>query len=340
MKQSDVDSADDVGQWTWETSSPRTDMAVEAHELAAQAREALRGVREETEELGDVRISRIHVQNKMGEQVMGKRVGHYVTLDVPKLRRRNPELQSTVSKLFADELGALANIPADAKVLVVGLGNEHVTPDALGPKVVERLFVTRHLFRYFPDVLGEGYRTVSAVSPGVLGVTGIETSEIVQGIVEHVKPDVVIIIDALASRSLERVNASVQISDVGIHPGSGVGNKRKAIDAKTLGCQVIAIGVPTVVDAATIANDAMDLVLSKIRDNSPGNEASMLFDRFTTQEKWQLIRELLDPLGNNLMVTPKEVDEFIDDTAELLARGLNLALHPVMSDEEASQATH
>jgi len=340
MTQRNEDSVDSTGAWTWTSYSPRTDMAVEAHELATKAREALRGVREEIEEKGDVVVSRIHVQNQMGERVMGKRIGHYVTLDVPKLRRRNPELQSMVAQLFADEFSELANIEEGAKVLVVGLGNEHVTPDALGPKVVERLFVTRHLFRYFPDVLGDGYRTVSAVSPGVLGVTGIETSEIVQGIVEHVKPDVVVVIDALASRSLERVNASVQISDVGIHPGSGVGNKRQAIDSETLGCKVIAIGVPTVVDAATIANDAMDLVLNKIRDNVPGNEASLLLDRFSTQQKWQLIRELLEPLGNNLMVTPKEVDEFIDDTAEVLAKGLNLALHAAMSDEEASQATH
>ncbi|MCL6452469.1 MAG: GPR endopeptidase [Alicyclobacillus sp.] len=331
---------DSLSPWSWERASPRTDMAVEARELAEAARQSLRGVREEVEDVGDVRVSRIHVQTRAGERLLGKRMGRYVTLDVPKLRRRDPALQAEVSRLLAAEIRALADLPEGASVLVVGLGNEHVTPDALGPKVVERLFVTRHLFRYVPGALGDGYRTVAAVSPGVLGVTGIETSEIVQGIVEHVEPDVVIVVDALASRSLDRVNASIQISDTGIQPGSGVGNKRKAIDAKTLGCKVYAIGVPTVVDAATIANDAMDLVLSQLRQNAPGNAATELFDRFSSQEKWQLIRELLEPLGHNLMVTPKEVDEFIDDTAEVVAKGLNLVLHPVMNEDTAAQATH
>ena len=322
------------------TYSPHTDMAIEAHELARQAREIIRGVSEESEEVGDVRISRTHVMNKNGEREIGKRVGHYITLDVPKLRRRNPALQAEVSRLFAEELKRMADLKPDSKILVVGLGNEHVTPDALGPKVVERLFVTRHLFNYMPDALGEGFRTVSAVSPGVLGVTGIETSEIVEGIVENVQPDVVIAIDALASMSLNRVNASIQIADSGIHPGSGVGNHRKALNQETLGCKVFAVGVPTVVHAATIANDAMDLVLSQLDESVPGNETTKLFKNFNPQEKWKLIQELLEPLGNNLMVTPKEVDEFIDDTAEVLAKGLNMALHPAITAEEAAQVTH
>ena len=322
------------------TYSPYTDMAIEAHEIARQAREAVKGVREESEDVGDVHISRIHVLNKNGERAMGKQVGRYTTLDVPKLRRRNPQLQAEVARLFAEELGKLAHLDENTKVLVVGLGNEHVTPDALGPKVVERLFVTRHLFRYMPDALGDGFRTVSAVSPGVLGVTGIETSEIVEGIVEHVKPDVVIAIDALASLSLNRVNASIQIADSGIHPGSGVGNHRKALNEETLGCKVFAVGVPTVVHAATIANDAIDLVLTQLNESVPGNQASELFNQLSPQEKWKLIQELLEPLGNNLMVTPKEVDEFVDDTAEVLAKGLNMALHPAITAEEAAQVTH
>ncbi|QSO54847.1 GPR endopeptidase [Alicyclobacillus curvatus] len=322
------------------TYSPYTDMAIEAHEVARQAREVVKGVREESQDVGDVHISRIHVLNKNGERALGKQVGRYTTLDVPKLRRRNPELQAEVSRLFAEELGKLADLDENSKVLVVGLGNEHVTPDALGPKVVERLFVTRHLFRYMPEALGDGFRTVSAVSPGVLGVTGIETSEIVEGIVEHVKPDVVIAIDALASLSLNRVNASIQIADSGINPGSGVGNHRKALNEETLGCKVFAVGVPTVVHAATIANDAIDLVLSQLNESVPGNQASQLFDKFSSQEKWKLIQELLEPLGNNLMVTPKEVDEFVDDTAEVLAKGLNMALHPAITAEEAAQVTH
>ncbi|MCL6594376.1 MAG: GPR endopeptidase, partial [Alicyclobacillus sp.] len=295
--------------------SPRTDLAVEAHELARQQVQQVPGVAEETEEFEGIRVTRVHVQTAQGERALGKRRGHYVTLEIPGLRRRNPELQQRVVEQFSKEFQSLLRMPERGTVLVVGLGNAAVTPDALGPKVVQRLFVTRHLFQYFPNLLGEGYRTVAAVSPGVLGVTGVETSEIVLGIVEHVKPDVVVAVDALAARSLHRVNSTIQIADSGISPGSGVGNQRKALDEQTLGCKVLAVGVPTVVDAATIANDAMELILNQLKRSVPGNGASQIFDQFNPQEKWQMIREVLEPLGNNLVVTSKEIDEFIDDVA-------------------------
>lgn len=331
---------DEDGWGQMDSYSPRTDLAIEAHEMARRRVQTVPGVEEETEEFDGIRVSRVHVQNRQGEQALGKRAGRYVTIEVPGLRRRDPDLQQRVAEQFAKEFERLLDVPEQATVLVVGLGNQQVTPDALGPKVAQKMFVTRHLFQYFPDLLGEGYRTVAAVSPGVLGVTGVETTEVVKGIVEHVQPDLVVAIDALASRSLNRVNATIQISDTGIQPGAGVGNKRKALDEQTLGCKVLAVGVPTVVDAATIANDAMELILTKLKETVPGNGASQIFDHFSPQEKWQLIKEVLDPLGNNLMVTPKEIDEFIDDVAEVVAQGLNLALHPCMTMEDASQLTH
>lgn len=326
--------------WRIDSSySPRTDLAIEAHELAKRANPSVPGVMEESEELEGITVARVKVTNAAGEKAIGKKMGSYITLDVPGMRHRDPRLQDRIVDQLELEFGKMFRLKKRAKVLVVGLGNEHVTPDSLGPKVVERLFVTRHLFDFMPELKTQGYRTVAAVSPGVLGITGIETSEIVKGIVEHVKPDLVIAVDALASRSLSRVNSTIQIADTGISPGGGVGNKRKALDEETLGCPVFAIGVPTVVDAATIANDAMDLVLGQLKESVPNHGAAQLFDQFSDQEKWQMIRELLDPLGNNLMVTPKEIDEFIDDVADVVARGLNLALHPAMAAEE-STVTH
>ncbi len=319
--------------------SPRTDLAVEAHELArgeSANTPEVSGVDQEQWKAEGVEVTRIHVRNQDGAMAMGKPVGHYVTLSAPAMRRHDPEVHTRVAQLLAEELQSLMKLSADARILVVGLGNSHVTPDALGPLVVDRVFVTRHLFEWMPQAVGDGYRVVSAVAPGVLGITGIETGEIIQGIVEHVQPDVVVAVDALASRSLSRVNATVQISDTGIQPGSGVGNKRRALDEPTLGCKVYAIGVPTVVDAATIANDAMELVLRQLRDAVPGNGANAVFDPLSGQDKWHLIRELLEPMENNLMVTPKEVDQFIDDTADVLARGLNMALHPSVSENEAA----
>jgi spore protease len=315
--------------------SPRTDLALEAHELAKRTSPVVPGVEEENEQLEGIRISRVKVTSPAGERAIGKKMGSYITLEAPGMRRRDPKLQDRIVDQLELEFGRILDLPRDASVLVVGLGNEHVTPDALGPKVVERLFVTRHMFDYMPELRQQGYRTVAAVSPGVLGITGIETSEIVKGIVEHVKPDVVIAIDALASRSLSRVNATIQIADTGISPGAGVGNKRKTLDEQTLGCKVYAVGVPTVVDAATIANDAMELVLKQLKASVPNHSVSQLFDQFNGAQKWQMMKEVLDPLGNNLMVTPKEIDEFIDDVADVLARGLNLALHPAMAAEPA-----
>lgn len=322
--------------------SPRTDLAMEAHQLAEKQGRSTNGIEESHEDFDGILVTRVRVRTKVAERRLGKRKGNYITLEAPGLRHRDPELQERVTKVFADELHRLLDVPEDASILVIGLGNEHVTPDALGPMVVEKLFVTRHLFHYMPEVLGDGkgYRSISAVSPGVLGLTGIETSEIVRGIVERIKPDAVIAIDALASRSLTRVNATIQISDTGIQPGAGVGNHRKTLDMETLGIPVIAIGVPTVVEAATIAGDAIELVIQQLRQQVPGNAASALFDQLNAAEKWHLVREVLDPMENNLVVTPKEVDDFMDDVAFVVAKGLNVALHPAMTMSDADLVTH
>lgn len=358
--------------------SVRTDLAVEARELALETKKnifqeenvsQISGVIIKEKEENDIKISFVEITDEGAEEI-GKKPGKYLTLEVIGIREQNTELQHEVEKIFAKEFAhflKMAGIKEDDSCLVVGLGNWNVTPDALGPKVCENLVVTRHLFELQPENVEEGYRPVSAIAPGVMGLTGIETSDIVFGIVEKIKPGFVIVIDALASRSISRVNSTIQISDTGIHPGSGVGNKRKEISKSTLGIPVIAIGVPTVVDAVSITSDTIDYILKHFgRELREGNRpsralapAGLLFGErkklteedlpdekqretflgmigtLPDEEKRRLIHEVLAPLGHNLMVTPKEVDVFIEDMANLIANGLNASLHKKIDQSDS-----
>lgn len=239
---------------------------------------------------------------------------------------------------MSKELAGLVKIDKSMTTLVVGLGNWNVTPDALGPKVVSKLMITRHLRELVPDSIDEEIRPVCAISPGVLGITGIETGEIIRAIVEKIKPNLVICIDALASRRLERVNRSIQIGNTGISPGSGVGNKRMELSQKTLGIPVIAIGVPTVVDAATMANDTIDLVIDEmIKQSKSGTEFYNMLKSIDKNDKQKMIEEVLDPFVGNLMVTPKEVDMIVDSLTKIIANGINLALQPALELDEINQ---
>ncbi len=230
---------------------------------------------------------------------------------------------------MAKELKALHKLDKSNKTLVVGLGNWNVTPDALGPKVVDKILVTRHYFEAYKKIEDETMANVSAISPGVMGLTGIETGEIIKGIVEKIKPDLVIAVDALASRKMERVSSTIQISDTGINPGSGVGNKRKGLNEEYLGIPVIAIGVPTVVDAATMVNDTIDMIIGEMKKQSKvGSNFYSMLEEMESEDKYQLIKEVLNPYMGNVMVTPKEVDDLIDDLSKVIANGLNISLHP------------
>lgn len=284
-------------------------------------------------------IHRVRVENEEGARAIGKPIGYYVTIEVPGLKEKDPELTEEVSKNLGEELKDMVDIPSKATVLVIGLGNWNVTPDSLGPKVVEKLLVTRHLFEYMPQSLGKGkgIRPVCALSPGVMGITGIETGEIIKGIVEKVKPDLIIAIDALASRSMERISTTIQIADTGVYPGSGIGNKRMGITCETMGVPVIAIGVPTVVDAATMANDTLDMLIGQFtRQAKSGSEFYKMLHELDKEEKYRLIREVMTPFVGELVVTPKEIDSLIENTAKAVAGGINLALHPGISYEEVS----
>jgi spore protease len=325
--------------------SVRTDLAVEAREMASpEPGSTIPGVESESYEEDGVYVTKIAISSEQGAQALGKRPGNYLTIEVPGLRQKDSDLQDRVATLFAKHFETYlqsANIQKDAKVLVVGLGNWNVTPDALGPIVVENVMVTRHYFELMPDQVAPGYRQVSAVAPGVLGITGIETSEIVQGIVEKSKPDLVIAIDALASKALERVNTTIQIADTGIHPGSGIGNKRKGVTEETLGVPVIAIGVPTVVYASTIVNSTIELLAQNFGKQTGNTNAILgMLPNMTEQDRLGMVREVLNPLGHDLLVTPKEIDQFIEDIANIIASGLNAALHDAVDVNNVSAYTH
>lgn len=354
-----------------EEFSVRTDLALEAQEMNVKddpSSSDSDGVEVHENEKNDIKITYVTV-DETGAERIGKKAGHYITLESQAIRKQDTKLQANLSKVLSGQLRKLLQdmgVDEKQRGLVVGLGNHHITPDALGPWVTEKVLVTSHLFELQPETVADGYRPVSAVTPGVMGSTGIETSDMVHGIIEEVKPDFVIVVDALASRSIDRINATIQLSDTGIHPGSGVGNKRKEISKETYGIPVISVGVPTVVDAVTITSDTIDYVLKHFgrewrekdapsnalspalnpferkeltNEDLPNEEQSQavlgMFGQLSQAEKKQLIKEVLTPLGHNLMVTPKEVDGFIRDMAHVIATGINGALHPGVEDGEA-----
>ncbi|KAA9007681.1 GPR endopeptidase [Paenibacillus spiritus] len=324
----------------------RTDLAIEARELAARGgARTIPGVNENVEEADGITITRLSVTTAAGSQAIGRSLGNYVTLEVPGLRTGDTGLQQKVAEAFArefEEFMARIGIGKDAPVLIVGLGNWNVTPDSLGPLVVENALITRQFYELVPDQVSPGYRNVSAIAPGVLGLTGIESSDIVQGIVERTKPAAVIAIDALASRSLERVNTTIQIADIGIHPGSGIGNKRRGLTKEVLGVPCIAIGVPTVCYASTIVNNVLEMMSSHFGGTgAPHTKRIMgLLNDISEQERLSLVKEVLEPLGHDLIVTPKEIDEFIEDIANVVASGLNAALHEAVDPGNVGAYTH
>lgn len=307
----------------------RTDLAVESREIYREAyKREVPGVDVETEESENCSVTRVKIMDESGEREMGKPKGMYITIDVPKLKNADQDLKDEISQVLAKELKALCKNNENTKTLIVGLGNWNVTPDALGPKVVERVLVTRQYFLAYKKDSDDTVANVSAISPGVMGLTGIETSEIVKGVVEKTKPDLIIAVDALAARRMERVSTTIQISDTGISPGSGIGNKRIGLTKDYLGVPVVAIGVPTVVDAATMVNDTMDLIIGSMKNQAEiGSEFYSVLEQISTEEKYSLIREVLEPFMPNVVVTPKEIDIIIDDLSIIIANGINMALH-------------
>ena len=321
-------------------------------DLAIEATSNLNNIKKNEKIIDNIKVTNIYLDKKT-HKLINKKIGNYTTIEFDDITDYNKK--ETVKKVFSSELRKLLkklSIREDDSCLVIGLGNISSTPDALGPLTIQNILVTNHLF----DVANveDGFRRVGAISPGVKGSTGIETSDIIKGIVDKVKPSFVIVIDALASQSIERVNKTIQMTDAGIHPGSGIGNNRKEISKETLDIPVIAVGVPTVVDAVTIVSDTINYMhkhftymknnINKTNKLIPINKINYLKEQIdvTIEDKKnllgmignlneseikQLIYEVLSPIGYNLMVTPKEINFVIDKLSDVIGNGINRALH-------------
>lgn len=307
----------------------RTDLAVERRDVFKKINNIendIPGLESEEKQISEsIKVYKVKVKNEEGAQAIQRPIGSYVTIDVRKMNNITNEQKEQIAYTISSELQELIKnqISKKEEILVVGLGNLYSTPDSLGPKVIQNVDVTRHIFKYLPQYVNENDREVSAISPGVLGTTGIETQEILKGIVDNVKPKLIIVIDSLASKSIERISSSVQISDTGIIPGAGVGNKRKELSKATLGVPVIAIGIPTVVDVATITNDCLELFIDKLQEEEKSNN---YINQLKEENNYEEIKNALIPKDFNLIVTPKEIDELIVNMTDVVAMGINKSL--------------
>ncbi len=317
----------------------RTDLALEERERFEEDHVEIAGVevKEEYNEQLEMKVTTVKVTTENGAKTMGKPVGTYITVEAPNMAVPDEDYHREISKKLAEYLEKMirkyikhGNVSREKEfsVLVAGLGNRQVTPDSLGPRVAEQLRITRHIVKeYGRYAMGkEKVCLVSAVVPGVMGMTGMETVEILKGIVEETKPDIVIAVDALAARSSKRLNRTIQIADTGIHPGSGVGNARCALTEETLGIPVIAIGVPTVVDAVTIVNDTMENLLKALETSEMLKGVGLVLQGYNAAEKYELIRELISPHLNGLYMTPKDIDDTVGRISFTISEALNMLL--------------
>lgn len=315
-----------------EKYSVRTDLALEEKERFESDNVEIPGVvlEEEYDKEREIRITRVKVETENGAKTMGKPVGVYLTMEAPNMAVPDEDYHREVSVKLSEYIEELIQGRSldtnDLSVLVVGLGNRQVTPDALGPYVADNLCVTRHIVKeYGKYAMGiEHARLVSAIVPGVMGQTGMETLEIVKGVVDETKPDLVIAIDALAARNTRRLNRTIQIADTGIHPGSGVGNHRNGLTKESVGVPVIGIGVPTVVDAATIANDTMENLIDALESSEILKGVGDVLRTYNSAEKYELVKELISPHLNGMFVTPKDEDELVKQISYTISEALNM----------------
>ena len=295
----------------------RTDLALETTERFAEENTEIRGVEvhEEYDEEKDVRTTVVKIVTENGAKSMGRPQGTYITIEAPELSTPDEDYHREISEEISTHLRKLIDLEKEKSVLVIGLGNAAITADALGPQVVDNLLMTRHIIKEYGlrGIKHKKMHRISGIAPGVMAQTGMETAEIVQGIVSETKPDVVVAIDALAARSVRRLSRTIQITDTGIHPGSGVGNHRNGLTEENLQVKVIGIGVPTVVDAATIVHDSMAHLLATLEE---------------TEQK-EFLDEMIAPNLYSMFVTPKDVDETIKYLSFTISEGLNIAFSQV-----------
>ena len=313
--------------------SVRTDLALEEKERFESDDVEIQGVvlEEDYDEEQELRVTRVEIRTENGAKAMGKPVGTYLTLETPNLALPDDESHMNIAARLCEYIRELVRKNAgekehDLSVLVVGLGNREVTPDALGPYVADHLSVTRHIVKeYGKYAMGlEHANMISAIVPGVMGQTGMESTEIVRGIVKETHPDMVIAVDALAARNSKRLNRTVQIADTGIHPGSGIGNNRSGLTQESLGVPVIGIGVPTVVDAATIVNDTMENFIAALESSDSLKGVGEVLRSYNAGEKYEFVKELIAPHLNGMFVTPKDVDEMVHQISHTISEAINM----------------
>lgn len=306
----------------------RTDLALEVRESFPEDHKEIQGVilTKERKEEEKIETTRVEIKDERGERAMGKPRGTYITIESSYLREKDESYQKPIARALKKYLEELSGGLKGKKTLIAGLGNREVTPDALGPYVVDNLFTTRHLIKEFGEALKEKYEmeSVSAIAPGVMAQTGMESSEILKGIIEETKPDLVIVVDALAARSTSRVNATIQLTNTGISPGAGIGNNRKALNEKSLGVKVIALGVPTVVDAATIVEDRMGEALGK--------------KGYNEDEIQRFLGELDYHSMGSLFVTPKTIDEEVKQISYTISEALNACFSNIYNNGSPERA--
>lgn len=295
----------------------RTDLALEMKE-DIEGDEPIRGVHVATKNNGDTDIleTRIVVENDEGAMNLGKPIGTYITLESEHLREHDDSFHKPMAQVLAKNLKRF--IGNKKRLMVAGLGNREVTPDALGPFVIDNLYVTRHLLK--EGIIAHSIE-VSAIAPGVMAQTGMESLTILQALVKEIKPELLIVIDALAARQSDRLNKTIQIADTGISPGSGVGNHRNAINSENIGIPVLAIGVPTVISVPTIVNDAMDTMVEALGKQGPKN----VLKKFSEDERYQLACEMVTPYLENMFVTPKDIDEAVKRISYTISEAINEA---------------
>ncbi|MCL2817969.1 MAG: GPR endopeptidase [Clostridiales bacterium] len=305
--------------------APTLDLANEAHSLLrGKENKEIDGDAEQIEKYRHAKVVTITIKDERGAKIMGKPIGRYVTIEAPDIRF-DKNLEAEISAILAERLRQLLPPPSNETILLIGLGNDHATPDSLGPSVVDYTIATRHIKTYSPEVMGADLAPICVLAPGVLGITGIETAEIIKGVVAHVKPKCIIAVDSLAAASINRVSTSIQIADTGINPGSGVGNKRVPINEKTMGAPVVAIGVPTVVNTTVIIFETLSALVDFWEQE--GREIPRI-----DEKTLEFINgKLLSSFKGSMIVTPKEIDQLIQNIARIIAAGIAQAVHPCVN---------
>lgn len=314
----------------------RTDMADERVDEYKRVNNLtyLDGVEVIQNEKNNITTTVVKITNENGEKSLSKKIGDYITIETKDIKYLEDKEEHELVKIVSDELKNLIKgkekSNEKSSILIVGLGNEYITPDALGPKVVKNINITRHVLNIAGDIANSNQRSVCAIMPGVLGTTGIETFEIVKSVVDRIKPDIVIAIDSLASSSMHRIGNTIQLSDTGITPGAGVRNKREGLNYESLNVPVIALGVPTVVDFVTLTNEAIDKIIDKTAneieefEDVDNDQLKNIVGFLNQKTRYDMVANLLN--SDSYIFTPKEVDELIDVTSSIIGKSINLAL--------------